>query len=103
MFSRSIGHFVPSLTLGETRAISQKILRNSRAFSTTTLLRHRSTDPTIPNTSIKIFREIPALRQWRRKQLHDYRTVGLVPTMGALHSGHLSLIREAARDNSSVV
>ena len=41
-------------------------------------------------------RTVQALRRGRR-------TVGFVPTMGALHDGHLSLIRQAARDTDVVV
>ena len=58
---------------------------------------------TIPGTGIRVFRTASALREWRRRQLLSGRTVGLVPTMGALHAGHLDLVRSAARDNDDVV
>jgi pantoate--beta-alanine ligase len=38
-----------------------------------------------------------------KKQISEGKTIGFVPTMGALHEGHTTLIRQAALENDFVV
>lgn len=47
---------------------------------------------------IKIFRTIRGARLWIKTKKQSAKTIGLVPTMGFLHQGHLSLIRKAKKD-----
>jgi pantoate--beta-alanine ligase len=57
----------------------------------------------VPRSSVKIhiLRTLPALRRWRDQSRG--KSVALVPTMGALHEGHLTLVRYARRKCDRVV
>lgn len=48
---------------------------------------------------MRILRTVADAREWRAAQAR----VGLVPTMGALHAGHVSLVARAVRENDAAV
>jgi len=48
---------------------------------------------------MKIFGSIRDTRQWLSGQRATGKTLGFVPTMGALHQGHLDLVTRAASEN----
>ncbi|ABN65297.1 pantothenate synthase [Scheffersomyces stipitis CBS 6054] len=55
------------------------------------------------SNSIKIFRTVQQVRQWRQHCLLNRETVGFIPTMGALHDGHCTLVNQSLKDNDRTV
>lgn len=51
---------------------------------------------------MQILHTVEELRHWSREQRASGKTIGLVPTMGALHAGHASLIRAARKECEAV-
>jgi pantoate--beta-alanine ligase len=52
---------------------------------------------------MQIFREKAALQSAISALKQEGKTIGFVPTMGALHKGHLSLVKQASKACDTVV
>ena len=49
---------------------------------------------------MEIFKDIQSVKNWRKNLISK---VGFVPTMGALHQGHLSLIEKSKKTCDSII
>jgi pantoate--beta-alanine ligase len=52
---------------------------------------------------MKIFKQITPLKAYLKEVRRSGKSIGLVPTMGALHRGHIALIEAAQKQNQVIV
>lgn len=69
------------------------------------ILHRKKSGKTFPDTDkeMEIIRKVSDLSRFVEESKSRGRHIGLVPTMGALHAGHISLVRRAVSENDVCV
>ncbi len=63
----------------------------------------KKNQPHNPLIVMYLFKKIADLRYYLDRQKQEGKTIGFVPTMGALHAGHATLIRQSAAETNCSV
>lgn len=70
--------------------------------STSTMLSSTTASP-VADSPIPTFTNVRDYRAWRAQATRDGKSVGFVATMGALHDGHLKLVKASLQENDYTV